>query len=78
MYFLPFFGISLCQNNIFYSSLDPASVRAREGMERVEKHNEMGVEGGYDVEVEDMAASDNEVTVINWKTMYTFIFDEFG
>lgn len=42
-------------------SLDPSSVRAREGMERVEKHNEMGMEGGYDVEVEDMAASDNEV-----------------
>lgn len=41
-------------------SLDPSSVRAREGMERVEKHNEMGLEGGYDVEVEDMAASDNE------------------
>ncbi|XP_076453110.1 anaphase-promoting complex subunit 7-like isoform X1 [Babylonia areolata] len=41
-------------------NLDPSSVRAREGMERVEKHNEMGIEGGYDVEVEDMAASDNE------------------
>lgn len=39
-------------------------MRAREGMERVEKHNEMGLEGGYDVEVEDMAASDNEVTTV--------------
>lgn len=46
------------------SSLDPSSVRAREGMERVEKHNEMGMEGGYDVEVEDMAASDNEVGTV--------------
>ena len=45
-------------------SLDPSSVRAREGMERVEKHNEMGMEGGYDVEVEDMAASDNEVGTV--------------
>ncbi|KAK7494010.1 hypothetical protein BaRGS_00014668 [Batillaria attramentaria] len=41
-------------------SLDPSSVRAREGMERVEKHNEMGLEGSYDVEVEDMGGSDNE------------------
>lgn len=41
-------------------SLDPSSVRAREGMERVEKHSEMGLEGSYDVEVEDMAGSDNE------------------
>lgn len=39
-------------------------MRAREGMERVEKHNEMGMEGGYDVEVEDMAASDNEVGTV--------------
>jgi hypothetical protein len=36
-------------------------------MERVEKHNEMGLEGGYDVEVEDMAGSDNEVLVYTVK-----------
>lgn len=42
-------------------SLDPSSIQAREGMERVEKHNEMGLEGSYDVEVEDVPGSDNEV-----------------
>ncbi|XP_025092890.1 anaphase-promoting complex subunit 7-like [Pomacea canaliculata] len=41
-------------------SLDPSSIQAREGMERVEKHNEMGLEGSYDVEVEDVPGSDNE------------------
>ncbi|PVD31331.1 hypothetical protein C0Q70_06743 [Pomacea canaliculata] len=40
--------------------LDPSSIQAREGMERVEKHNEMGLEGSYDVEVEDVPGSDNE------------------
>ena len=54
-----FFGIK--DTDWVCCSLDPSSVHAREGMERVEKHNEMGIEGGYDVEVEDMAASDNEV-----------------
>ncbi|KAJ8311986.1 hypothetical protein KUTeg_009359 [Tegillarca granosa] len=41
-------------------SLDPSNSRAKEGMERVEKHNDVGLENGYDVDVEDMDNSDNE------------------
>lgn len=59
-------------------SLDPSRVRAREGMERVEKHNEMGLEGGYDVEVEDMAASDNEPDFDGSDMESTWSETEFG
>ncbi|XP_059144274.1 anaphase-promoting complex subunit 7-like [Physella acuta] len=35
-------------------SLDPNNFRAREASERVEKHNEMGLDGTFDVEPEEM------------------------
>lgn len=41
-------------------SLDPSNVRVREGMERVEKQNDMGLESAYDVGVEDMENSEEE------------------
>ena len=41
--------------------MDPTNQRAREGLERVEKHGDMGVDSSYDVEVEDMEGTDNEV-----------------
>uniref|UniRef100_A0A0B7A0N2 Anaphase-promoting complex subunit 7 n=1 Tax=Arion vulgaris TaxID=1028688 RepID=A0A0B7A0N2_9EUPU len=40
-------------------SLDPNNVRAREASERVEKHNEMGLDAGYDVEAEEMMNASN-------------------
>jgi len=40
--------------------MDPTNQRAREGLERVEKHGDMGVDSSYDVEVEDMEGTDNE------------------
>lgn len=40
--------------------LDPSNTRAREGIERVEKQSDMGMDGSYDVEVEEMENSDNE------------------
>ncbi|CAG2197641.1 unnamed protein product [Mytilus edulis] len=40
-------------------SLDPTNTRAREGKERVEKHNDVGLESTYDLE--DMEGSDNDV-----------------
>lgn len=45
-------------------SLDPSNVRVREGMERVEKQNDMGLESAYDVGVEDMENSEEEVRQI--------------
>lgn len=39
-------------------SLDPSNSRAREGMERVEKQSDMGLEGSYDVD--DIEGSDND------------------
>ncbi|XP_063396045.1 anaphase-promoting complex subunit 7-like [Mytilus trossulus] len=39
-------------------SLDPTNTRAREGKERVEKHNDVGLESTYDLE--DMEGSDND------------------
>ncbi|VDI63088.1 anaphase-promoting complex subunit 7 [Mytilus galloprovincialis] len=41
-------------------SLDPTNTRAREGKERVEKHNDVGLESTYDLE--DMEGSDNDVS----------------
>ncbi|KAH9513955.1 Anaphase promoting complex subunit 7 [Bulinus truncatus] len=35
-------------------SLDPNNFRAREGCERIEKHSDMGLDGTYDVEAEEM------------------------
>ncbi|XP_067683037.1 anaphase-promoting complex subunit 7-like [Haliotis asinina] len=40
-------------------TMEPLNVKAREGIERLEKDNDMGLEGGYDVEVE-MGGSDND------------------
>ena len=45
--------------------MDPNNQRARDGIERVEKHGDMGVDSSYDVEVEDMEGSDNEVSLHN-------------
>lgn len=44
-------------------SMEPSDKKSREGMERVEKNSDMGtgLEGSYDLEVEDMDNSDNEV-----------------
>jgi len=39
--------------------MDPSNPRVREGMERVEKHGDMGMDSTYDVEVDDN--TDNEV-----------------
>ncbi|KAL5016106.1 hypothetical protein ScPMuIL_005695 [Solemya velum] len=39
-------------------SLDPSFAKAKEGIERVEKQNDLGLEGGYDVEVEEVEGSD--------------------
>lgn len=41
-------------------ALDPSNTRAREGIERVEKHGDMGVDNAFDVEVEEMENSENE------------------
>ena len=43
--------------------MDPSNVRAREGMERVEKQAEAGMDGTFDVEVEEMENSDAEVNL---------------
>ncbi|KAL3857415.1 hypothetical protein ACJMK2_012089 [Sinanodonta woodiana] len=40
--------------------LDPSNIRAKEGMERVEKQNDIGMDNSFDVEVEDMGSSDHE------------------
>ncbi len=54
-----------CACSFFHiCSLDPHNSRAREGIERVEKHSDLGLDATYDVEVEDMEGSENEVT--NW------------
>ena len=39
--------------------MQPFNKRAQDGMQRLEKHNEGGMENTYDVEVE-MGASDND------------------
>ena len=44
--------------------MDPTNARAREGIERVEKHSDLGLDTTYDVEVEDMEGSENEVTTV--------------
>ncbi|CAH1801460.1 unnamed protein product [Owenia fusiformis] len=42
-------------------SIDPSNTAAREGLERVEKQSEMGMESSFDVDVEDMEnTSDND------------------
>ena len=44
----------------FDFSMDPTNTRAREGMERVEKHGDLSMDSTYDVEVDDMDNTDNE------------------
>ena len=46
---------------MFVTRLDPTNKRAKEGIERVEKHGDMGVDNAFDVEVEEMENSENEV-----------------
>ena len=43
--------------------LDPSNKRAHEGVERIEKHSDLGMESTYDVEVEDI--TDNEADLDN-------------
>lgn len=40
--------------------MDPANLHAKEGIQRIEKQTDNGLEGSYDVEVEDMEGSDND------------------
>ncbi|XP_064618636.1 anaphase-promoting complex subunit 7-like [Lineus longissimus] len=42
-------------------SLDHTNTRARDGMERVQKHNDMGIESPYEMELEEI--SDNEAAL---------------
>ena len=42
-------------------SINPADKRAREGMERVEKQEELGLNNTYDLDEEEAEGSDNEV-----------------
>ena len=52
---------------IFLCSLDSSNARAREGLDRVEKMGDT-----YDVEVDDMAPTDNEVrdiTFLSYKSL---------
>ena len=44
--------------------MDPSNTRAKEGKERVEKHNDVGLESTYDVDIEDMEGSDNDVSIL--------------
>ena len=54
--------LALLQFDVIYvNRLDPSNTRAREGIERVEKHGDMGVDNAFDVEVEEMENSENEV-----------------
>ncbi|GAB1607142.1 anaphase-promoting complex subunit 7-like [Argonauta hians] len=41
--------------------MDPANLPAKEGIQRIEKQTDNGLEGSYDMEVEDMEGSDNDV-----------------
>lgn len=50
---------------MLYFSLDPNNQKAREGLERIEKQGDMGMDTTYDVE-DDINDSDNEVSV--WHT----------
>lgn len=50
---------ALDQYNISLS-LDPSNYRAREASERIEKHNEMGLDGTYDVEAEEMMGNPSD------------------
>jgi hypothetical protein len=50
--------------------LDPSNTRAKEGKERVEKHNDVGLESTYDVDIEDMEGSDNDVSVLEGVRSY--------
>ena len=55
---------------MFVYSLDPSNTRAKEGKERVEKHNDVGLESTYDVDIEDMEGSDNDVSVLEGVRSY--------
>lgn len=49
-------------NNINFR-LDRTNALARQGMERIEKQGNAGMDSTYDVEVDDMDNSDNAVSV---------------
>ena len=55
---------------MIFNSLDPTNTRAREGKERVEKHNDVGLESTYDLE--DMEGSDNDVSTGGSHYYYNF------
>ena len=49
-----------------FTSLDPNNTQAREANKRIEKHNEPGLDGSYDVEAEEMMnASDGDVSLLS-------------
>lgn len=47
--------------------MEPNNEQARQGMERVEKHSDLGMDTTYDVEVEDMDGSENEVSNVGMR-----------
>ena len=53
----------LVSNAFYIHRLDPSNARAKEGIERVEKQGDMGAENTFDVEVEEMENSENEVSL---------------
>lgn len=55
----------LCSFFFIINRLDPSNTRAREGIERVEKQGDMGADNAFDVEVEEMENSENEVRTKN-------------
>ena len=53
---------------VFLCSLDSSNARAREGLDRVEKMGDT-----YDVEVDDMAPTDNEVIAFTFICIKKYI-----
>ena len=45
---------------LFLISIDPSNVKAREGLEKIEKIGDVSMERSYD-DVDEMAGTDNEV-----------------
>ena len=45
---------------LFFISIDPSNVKAREGLEKIEKIGDVSMERSYD-DVDEMAGTDNEV-----------------
>lgn len=54
--------------------MDPANLPAKEGIQRIEKQTDNGLEGSYDVEVEDMEGSDNDGNnpLVSWSNFFFF------